>query len=116
MDLQGGGELETEGRGVKHLLNHIRAHKPRSQFASKSGEVKVTGTEPYLLPRVVTRGGNPPPVGGTLDPVHVGDHGVAGQPPNAPTPAELGPNRGYLDLRLLRGKKGRLIVEGTLEG
>ena len=92
VDLKGGREKETESRGVNHLLNDVRAHKARRQLTRKCGEMKVTGEEPYHLPRMVARGWSPPLVGGALDPVRIGDHGVTGQSPNAPTPAELGPN------------------------
>ena len=36
MYLEGGGEQETEGRGVNHLLDHVRPHVSRGQFAGES--------------------------------------------------------------------------------
>ena len=42
-DLEGRRELETESRGVNHLLDQVRAHIPGGQFAGEGGKVKVTG-------------------------------------------------------------------------
>ena len=113
MDFEGRRELETESRGINHLLDHVRPNITGGQLAGEGGKVKVSSEEPYLLPRLVTGGGGSPPAGGALDPEGVGNHGVPGHLPNAPATAELGPDRGYLYLRLLGGKKGWLIAQGT---
>ena len=58
-------------------------------------------------------GRHSPSVGGPLDPVPVGGHGVPGRLPDPPTLTEVRSNRRHRSLRLLGGKEGRLIAKGT---
>ena len=114
--LREGGSRRRRAEGLITLTISYGPTKRGASFREKNGEVKVPGEKPYLLPQMVVRGRSSPPVGGALDPVRVRNHGLSGQSPHAPTPAELGSNRGHFDPRLLRGEKGRLVAEGTLEG
>ena len=82
-----GGELQTYGHRIDDLHHHIRADVSGSQLLGLDLEWKVSGEQPYPLPRRVSRGSSTSAVGYPLIPGCCANQCCPSLPPDSPAAA-----------------------------
>ena len=118
MHLESRREVQAHRNRADDTVNSVGTDKPGVQLAGRSLgglEGKISSQQPDSLARLVDRGASPPPVGTALGPHRGTEKSSPSNPPDASTPAEVGPGGRDCHLQLLLRKQRRLVTQLALE-